>query len=281
MLLSDEISSLFTEVVGMSTPTSIMLKVGESAVRTMKSPHSDQVCYRASSIGKPWILQVLGRWYPSETVFNVSTCMKMLDGIVAQAWAEQILTLAGYEFVAEQELKLQVGEIEVVGHADIIVTNHTTRQITVIECKSMGGHLIGGFYKSPNDDFGYVSQLSFYTEMVRRGCPEYTVEPMFLLYDRSLGKFKTCHITDYVVTEKMGRVESALKAIAEIPQFDLDCLLETVHVPPPISGVPPSMKWSKWAKCFYYEHNKETKMHDKITSKRLIENMTQNKIGGL
>lgn len=282
MLLSDDITGLLTEVTEMTCPTSIMLKVGENAVNTMRSPHSDQVCYRASSIGKPWILQVLGRWYPSEPMFNVSTCMKMLDGIVAQAWAESILTLGGYDFVAEQELRLKVGEVEVVGHADIIVTNDTTRQITVIECKSMGGHLINGFFKSPNDDFGYVSQLSFYTEMVRRAKPEYSVEPMFLLYDRSLGKFKTCHITNMVVTEKIARIESVLETLATIPMYDLDYLLATVHIPPPLGGkIPGSMKWSKWAKCFYYEQGKEVHLHNPETSKQLIENMTQNKIGAL
>jgi hypothetical protein len=284
MLLSDEIDSLMVGVSNLNSPTTIMNRVIANVTKGMASPHSDQVCYRASSIGKPWILQVLNRWYPSEPVFSVSACMKMLDGIVAQGWAEEILTVGGYTFESEKELRLDVGDgLEVVGHSDMIVTNSVTKQCTVIECKSMAGHIMTRFYAAPHDDHGYLSQLSFYTGMVRKQMPDYTVDPMFLLFDRSNGQFKTVILTDEIVNAKFNRVSRALNDVAKIPMFDLDALLDTVMIPPPIGGqIPPSMKWSKWAKAFYYEGDgREVKLHAKSRSKQLIENMTQNKIGSL
>jgi hypothetical protein len=281
-LLLDELETLFTSVTQMNTPTIIMQRVAENAVASMKSPHSNQVCYRASSIGKPWILQVLGRWFPDEPVFSVSTCMKMLDGIVAQAWAEEILTLGGYDFVSERELRHSVGGVEVVGHSDIVVRNTHTRQIIVLECKSMAAHIFSKFFAEPHDDHGYISQLSFYTECVRLAEPTFNVTPAFLLYDRSLGRFKMCPITDHIVKQKWGRVNSALDGVSSIPQFDFKALLDTVMIPPPMGGqIPPSMRWSKWVKCFYYGPERGVEMFDKEDSIRLLENMTQNKLGSL
>ena len=282
MLLSEEINDLFVNITSMNSPTAIMGKVITNVMANMSSPHSDQVCFRASSIGKPWILQVLGRWYPSEPVFSVSTCMKMLDGVVAQGWAEEILTLAGHSFVSEQELRYTVGETEVVGHSDMIVTDEAARQITVIECKSMAGHVISKFYNSPHDDYGYLSQLSFYTSIVRQQNPTFTVEPMFLLFDRSLGQFKTVVLANHIVEQKFGRVTRALADVAKIPMLDNRALLETVMIPPPLGGrIPPSMKWSKWAKAFYYETSEGAKQHTLDRSVQLLDNMTQNKLGAL
>lgn len=281
-LLLEDIDAIMTGVTNMNSPTTIMERVGRNAVERMALPHSNQVCFRASSIGKPWILQVLGRWYPSEPVFSVSTCMKMLDGIVAQAWAEEILSLGGYEFEAERELRLQMSGVEVVGHSDIVVRNKATRQIVVLECKSMAAHIFSKFDREPHDEMGYISQLAFYTNMVRREEPTYNVTPSFLLYDRSMGRFKVCPITEYIIGQKFARVEAAIEGVASIPMFDLEALLDTVMIPPPMGGVPPSMKWSKWAKCFYYENvNREVMMYDKKTMVQLLSNMTQNKLGAL
>jgi hypothetical protein len=284
MLLTEEIDSLMRGVTNLNTPPQIMSKVIKRITTGMEAAHKDQVCFRASSIGKPWILQVLGRWYPSEPVFSVGACMKMLDGIVAQGWAEEILDLAGHEFESEKELRLDLGGgTEVVGHSDMIVTNRATRQMTVIECKSMAGHVMSRFYATPHDDHGYLSQLSFYVTMVRQLNPTFTVEPLFLLFDRSNGQFRTVVLGENIVSAKFGRVSSALVDVAKIPMFDLDALLDTVMIPPPIGGqIPPSMKWSKWAKAFYYEGgDREVLMHTKERSKQLIENMTQNRIGAL
>lgn len=279
-LLLDELEHLLTNVTDMKTNTSIMNTVIANVVENMAHPHSSQVCFRASSIGKPWILQVLGRWYPHESAFSVGTCMKMLDGIVTQAWAEEIIRMGGYSFESERTLELQVGQTKVMGHSDIVVTNHATRQIVVIECKSMAAHIITKFFANPHDDHGYISQLAFYTEMVKRAHPTYTVTPTFLLYDRSNGKYKVCGITTHVLDQKFQRVEQALGAVAAIPTFDLDALLDTVKAPPPMDGVPPSMRWSIWAKAFYYSEGKDTKMHSRDTCKQLIQNISQSMIGG-
>lgn len=279
-LLLDELEGVLTGVADMKTQTTLMSTVVANVVDNMAHPHNSQVCFRASSIGKPWILQVLGRWYPYESGFTVSTCMKMLDGIIAQAWAEEIIRIGGYSFESERALELVVGDTKVMGHSDIIVTNHNTRQMVVLECKSMAAHIISKFFSAPHDDHGYMSQLAFYTEMVKRAHPTYTVTPAFLLYDRSLGKFKMCGIMQQALDVKFRRVEDALSAVAAIPRFDLDALLDTVKAPPPLDGVPPSMRWSIWAKAFYYTEGKETLMHNPGTCKKLILNISQSMLGG-
>ena len=279
-LLLDEIDYLLTSVTDMKTQTSIMRTVTVNMLDNIDHPHNAQVCFRASSIGKPWILQVLGRWFPHDSSFTVGTCMKMLDGIEAQAWAEEIIRMGGYSFESEKSLELVVGATKVMGHSDIIVTNHATREILVIECKSMAAHIITKFFNEPHDDHGYMSQLAFYTEMVKRANPTYTVTPTFLLHDRSAGKFKMCPIVQQALDKKFQRVEQALSAVAAIPMFDLDALLDTVKAPPPLDGVPPSMRYSIWAKAFYQIDGKETVMLPREVCKKLILNISQNMLGG-
>lgn len=274
-MLLDTISAVLTGCASLEMPQQLIVTVLQNAHRRSSEPHSDQVCYRASSIGKPWVLQVLNRWYPCPPAFSGSSLMKMTDGIVTQAWAEEILTLCGIQFSAEEEWTAVFdGGVKVVGHSDIVCKKNN--DIVVLECKSMAAHLITSFANCPNDDYGYVSQLSFYTTQVRKTNPMANVVGVFLLFDRSLGKFRIVPLIDSVIQAKYQRLENALGRVAAIPQFDLHGLLTTVDVPPPINGkLPTSMKWGRWAKCFYKATTVrgDYELYDPAESIRLIENV--------
>jgi hypothetical protein len=263
-------------ITGMDAPQIIMNKVADRSVLSLRQAHKDQQCFRASSIGKPWILQILNRWFPSDPVFNVSTCMKMLDGVVAQAWLEEILLLTGHDFESERELILQSGDVKVIGHSDVVVTNMHVREKVVIECKSMAGHVFSKFSESPHDDYGYLSQLAFYTSMIQLENPTYTVEPVFVLFDRSRGIFKTIPIAPHIIDEKFRRIKTAVETVATIPVFDYRALLEVVQIPPPTGKqIPNSMKWSRWSNAFYCEGSDgNMRVRDKEDSIRLLTHLT-------
>jgi hypothetical protein len=278
-MLIDTIDAVLSGCNNLDAPQELMSQVINLAKLRIDLPHDREVCYRGSSIGKPWILQVLNRWYPSPTVFTVGSMMVMTDGIIAQAWAEYILTLAKVQFTSEPEFSMNFGAVKVVGHSDIVCTRGN--EIVVIECKSMAAHLISGFANCPNDDYGYLSQLSFYVGAVKRLNPMREVIGLFLLYDRSNGKFRTVQVLDSVLAAKWNRISNALEKVAAIPQYDLRQLLSVVAVPPPINGkIPTSMKWSRWAKAFYRTTTEkgQYEMYDPEESIRIIETITQNLI---
>ena len=269
--LLDILEHIFKEFTQLPASENLGEIVLENVTTSIHSPHSREVCYRASSIGKPWILQVLNRWYPTPPSFNIGASMKMMDGVFCQAWAEAILTTAKYQFTSEQEHVLAVGgeqDVRVVGHSDIVVRQG--REIVVLECKSMASHLISKFCNAPNDEYGYLSQLSFYSSMVQLANPGFDVSSAFLVYDRSNAKYRIVAIHDSTINAKFDRVQNAVGKIAAIPQFDLSTLLSTVVVPPIVAGqVPSTMKWSKWAQAFY----RDGELLHPAESKRIIEAM--------
>ena len=164
--LLDVLSEIFKEFTTLPGSDALGAQVLANVKASIEHPHNREVCYRASSIGKPWIIQVLNSWYPIPPAFPIGTCMKMMDGVFCQAWAEAILTTAQLPFTTEEEHTLEVPPTKVVGHSDIVVSRGG--EIVVLECKSMASHLIAKFAKDPHDDYGYVSQLSFYASIDRK-----------------------------------------------------------------------------------------------------------------
>jgi hypothetical protein len=250
-----EIESLLEGVHDILAPSILMERTVRKALDRIVTPHDRTVCYRASSIGKPWVTQVLDRWagsgiYSDSEMRGIGSLMVMTDGVLAQAWVETTFDICKIEYEAEAVLSRSVGGIEIIGHSDIIARKGS--QIAVLECKSMAPHLITSFAKLPNDDFGYLSQLAFYTDCVRKKYPLCTVSPAFVLYNRGVGRFKVVPITNEIVTSKVRRVDTALEGIASIKPNDVEALLELVVIPPTLNGkIPTAMKFSRWYDCLY------------------------------
>lgn len=250
-----EIEALLESVHTVEAPTILMERTVKLALERIQTPHDREVCYRASSIGKPWITQVLDRWasggrYSECETRAISSMMVMTDGVVSHAWVESVFNVCQVEYNSEVTLRKTIGDIEIIGHADIVARKGS--QIIVLECKSMAPHLITKFAKEPNDDFGYLSQLSFYTECVRTDNPLCQVSGAFILYNRAIGQFKVVPIIDEVIRSRVRRINSALEALSDIKVGDIETLLSTVTIPPAIGGkIPTSMKFSRWTDCLY------------------------------
>ena len=251
-LLIESLESIVANVHNYNLVPETMSDVNKHVQSQIDNPHSREECYRASSIGRPWIGQVLDRWYPSEGVemFNMDSLMKMHSGIMMQSWIEYLLQVACIDFISEKEMVLEVGDVRVVGHADIICRKGDS--LVVLECKSMASHLFNPFAREPHDNYGYLSQLSFYTEMARRAHPMHDTRGAFLLHDRGAHKFKLVEITQSCMEGRFSRVSTALTEIQKIPRFDLKALFDTVVVPPAVGNkIPPSMSFSRWSKYLY------------------------------
>lgn len=209
-------------------------------------PDVEGTMYRASSIGKPWILQVLDRWYGGARTYTAGQCMNMLNGVVAQEYVAELLSLCKFGF--EQEV--MVKHLAVTGHLDLLVK--VGGELLVLECKSMAPHMVSGFAANPNDDYGYLSQLSFYVGCVRRMYPTMKVGGAFVLFNRGTGDLRLVPITDSAIDRKVERINQALEVLMEIEPYDVDKLIEQVSIPPTVDGkIPSSMSRSRWSKVFY------------------------------
>lgn len=114
---------------------------------------------RASNIGKPAMitaLQKIGYEEPSPTGNLLYTFML---GDVFEITAEALLLAREFD-VVESQSHIEWNGIE--GHLDFIVSNG--KQEFIVEVKTMSGNYARIFKQSPNDDRGYVTQLSLYSE---------------------------------------------------------------------------------------------------------------------
>jgi hypothetical protein len=241
------------------------------------APHEDKPgIYRASSIGKPWIIQVLDRWYSrGEKQFTLDQQFKMLEGIVAQAWIEVVFDLSRLSFTSEEVHLRKVGGCQMEGHSDIILTS--PKELLVLEVKSMDSHVMKSFISAPNDNFGYLSQLAFYTGCVAEANPAKKVGGAFLLCDRSRAKFTLLPIMSDNLKLRWDRIHSALETVDSIPQFNIEALLETVIIPPTVNGkLPGGMNFTRWCDALYIpEGAREYRVATNLEAARLIKGMTK------
>lgn len=202
--------------------------------------------YRASKIGRPWILQMVERWYgsgPRPVMF--SNAVAMMNGNLTQEIIAHVLS-ASYKVVQEMELS----HLGIRGHADMIISRPGT--MVVLECKSMAPHMFKQFEHAPSDEYGYLSQLAFYANCLRRSNPGIQIEPGFVIFDRGSSKFKLIPIEWYALEERIKRYEAMVPILEEVQPYDIEHLLSVVDIPPAIMGkLPASMKYTKWSSYFY------------------------------
>lgn len=237
--LLDKATAILTSTHAVKSPAHLSGAVLLKAHQRWDTPHAtDPMVYRASSIGKPWVHQVLSRWIYQgcdyKENFSVAAQMRMLDGVIVQVWAETLLELGGVAFEAEGEhLYAPEGTpYTIKGHSDIVCTDHIRREIVVLECKSMASYVLKKFAENPSDTYGYLSQLSFYTKVIESKYPGYHVLGAFLLYDRSSAKFSVHPIPQFTIDAKFERIQVAFPKLTAIPRWDFDSLLNQVVIPP-------------------------------------------------
>lgn len=204
------------------------------------------VKYRASKIGKPWVLQMVERWYGGGArPIMFGNAVAMINGNLTQEIIAHVLS-ASYKL--EQEVEFT--HMTVRGHADMVIRR--PGNIVVLECKSMAPHMFKQFENAPSDEYGYLSQLAFYAGCVRRENPGVEVEPGFIIFDRGSSKFKLIPIQWFALEERIRRYESMIPVLEQVEPYDIEHLLNVVDIPPAILGkLPASMRYTKWASYFY------------------------------
>jgi hypothetical protein len=242
--------------------------LAKALARQRQGHQSSPDKFRASAVGKPWIIQMLDKWSVDRggrKMFSISSMMKMVDGIVTQLWVEQMIELFPMTFDAEVELIYQ----DVIGHADIVIKRDN--EVVLLECKSMASYLISTFKKAPNDNYGYLSQLSFYTSCLKIKYPHHRVTGAFVLYDRSSAKFTLVQIADFAISKKFERIATVVPELLKIGRLDFDTLLEKVTIPPPMNGViPPPMQGSRWCTSLYANNGKHAHLR---TNEEIVQSL--------
>jgi hypothetical protein len=242
--------------------------------------HTDDptVKFRASKIGRPWVLQMIERWYgggPRPIMFT--NAMAMMNGNITQEVIAHLFATTKYK--VEQEVELS--HLSVKGHADMVLTQPGS--IVVLECKSMAPHMFKQFEHNPSDEYGYLSQLAFYAGCLKRQNPGVEVEPGFIIFDRGSSKFKLIPIQWFALEHKIQRYIKMLPILEEVQPYDIEHLLDVVDIPPVTLGkLPTSMKYTKWASYLYdvdASNNYSVKSRDRVIAR--FEQLTAKRSDGV
>jgi hypothetical protein len=113
---------------------------------------------RASNLGKPAMITALQKLGYSEPAPKGNLLYTFMLGDVFEITAEALLLARGFE-VKESQGTIDWNGIK--GHFDFIV--HDGDQDFIIEAKTMSGNYARQFRQNPNDDRGYLTQLSLYS----------------------------------------------------------------------------------------------------------------------
>jgi hypothetical protein len=284
MVLMDLLDNLFSNARAVPcNKDDIALALLEASKRAA-TPYSDHNCMRGSSVGKPWIVQILDSWFPlpvEDEDYNLSRCQLLTSGFIAQVWAEKLLTQVGLSYVSEGLHTYKQGAVEIVGHADIVVS--LAGQVVVLEVKAMAEHIYRSSRKEPNDDFGYVSQLSFYTRCVELANPSSNVKGAFLFFNRSACEYSLVPLSSKDYAQKWERINKASSIINSLAKHDYVSLLENVVIPEVVSegkAIPTSVKFSRWGTVLY-EYSPDTKRFSIRERGKIVKYLTELRLQGV
>lgn len=231
---------------GVEVPKDFMTQIQQKLRLAPDHEDTPDIRYRASKLGRPWVLQMVERWYGSgQRPILFGNSVAMMNGNLTQEIIAHVLSSA---YNVEQEVEFT--DMSIRGHADMIIKKGNN--IVVLECKSMAPHMFKQFEQAPSDEYGYMSQLAFYAGCVRRDNPRCTVEAGFVIFDRGSSKFKIIPIQWFALDQRIERYKAIIPELEKVQPYDIEHLLQVVNVPPAILGkLPASMKYTKWSSYFY------------------------------
>ena len=249
--LINELCNLFRSCGSVEFPDKSVGMALYKAHRANSNSNKSKGSLRASSISNPVIVQVLDALYPEDSpTFTLDTVQKLTDGVITNTYVEMVLSTMGYNY--QDEVKL--GYCNISGHADFIVINDDTREMVVIEVKSMASHLVSKFVKVPNDHYGYLSQLSFYHGACQLSFPDYNVKGLFLIKDRGMCTWNPVKINDIALESRFQNVRSLVEVTKGWELMNFGEVYDTFPIPPVEEDmIPVSMKFSRWHKALYQQ----------------------------
>jgi hypothetical protein len=197
---------------------------------------------RVSQLGKPAVVQACSLPHVAEELRSLGLeveekrNLRMLEllhrGDQWEAWVKMLLRHWRWcisdtaRLVREQE---EVEYMGVKGHIDFVLDLYTDAGPVLVEVKTMSGRYFDQFTRQPNDDRGYITQLTCYKEAL--GLPA-----VWLCLDKSTHNVA---VVQHPGDEATEAVKSRLSNL--VPKMKLVCCLEDVfklfNLPPGIPEV--------------------------------------------
>ena len=205
---------------------------------------------RVSSLGKPVVDQMLplliGNDHPMlvEEEFMFRQAMAIFTGHFIEAYAVKV----AQEFALDiHSMQFTVDYKDVVGHIDFIIDGY------VVDVKSMSDGYYSSFSRKPNNDRGYITQASVYSEAL--GLPF-----AWLLFNSAKRIWSVKYLSSYDKKEALDRVDRVLPKMRSC--VTLNELLAKFKAPEPLAEVyrkeetgkfilPPSMFFSNYKHIWY------------------------------
>lgn len=199
--------------------------------------------YRVSSLGKPCVLQALGKFGYVEPI-TPQTEFIFAMGRVFEAKILEFLKKEGVVILGE-EVVVEYDGIK--GHADFLSEDF------VGEIKTMSGTYFDKFVRKPDDERGYLTQLAIYSHCLDK-------PGVFICFNKLNQRIELVRLSEKDKAAALKRVDSILPVLKALDS-PKDLFYRLV-VPPPVPEVfrkretdrlllHPSMRYSAFRDVFY------------------------------
>lgn len=198
---------------------------------------------RMSSLGKPLVELAYRKVKAYKESFTPSEMWVCAMGDFAEALIIELMSMHGI-VVTQYQQEVQLYNGRVVGHIDGVIDDDT-----VFDIKCMGTTYFKKFTNSPNDDRGYLTQLSLYRAALK------LPKAAFLCLDKTYGTMVVVKLTDKAYQNSLIEVGNKLAALQQIKTED--DILELVEPPEPKLNktgklvIPDSMSFSPYKEAIY------------------------------
>lgn len=180
---------------------------------------------RMSNIGKPATLLALAKLGYSEPEPKGKSRLIFHMGDMFENFLEVMLQSYGIEVLDSQvrcEYSSESG-IPLDGHLDYIITSPVTGEPIIVEAKTMSQNYSRMFRKNPDDDRGYVTQLSLYASS--KG-----FDATWVCLDKGNAEMFEQPLEPGLMIPSLERVEKVLDRVAKVQE--LDDVLKVFRAPP-------------------------------------------------
>lgn len=180
---------------------------------------------RMSNIGKPATLLALAKLGYSEPEPKGKSRLIFHMGDMFENFLEVMLQAYGIEILDSQKLceYSSASGIKMDGHLDYIVTSPATGVPIVVEAKTMSQNYARMFRKGPNDDRGYVTQLSLYSSA--QG-----MEATWVCLDKGNAEMFETPLEPGLMIPSLDRVEKVLDRVSKVEE--VADILKVFRAPP-------------------------------------------------
>ena len=198
---------------------------------------------RMSSLGKPLVELAYRKIKAYKESFTPAEMWVCAMGDFAEALIIELMSMHGIAVTRyQQEVYLYNGRV--VGHIDGVIDDDT-----VFDIKCMGTTYFKQFTNNPNDDRGYLTQLSLYRAALK------LPKAAFLCLDKTYGTMEVIKLTDKAYQTALAEVGNKLATLQQIKtEVDILELLEPPEPKPNKAGklvIPDSMSFSPYKEVIY------------------------------